>query len=406
MEKILVAHVESHVSQTITRLLREIGVFSEMIVPDLAPDSLDGVRGVIVAQACGDAPAWVPSGMPVLFTVQADRTAIETFVRGACGSAVDWKAGGQVEAMVQEIAQSLPTQSALAALSGGVDSTVSAVLVHRAIGERLVCFFIDTGLMRLNEGDQVMAMYERLGLKVRRIDAEERFLTGLRGVTEPEKKRKIIGETFVRVFEEAAKQSGATALVQGTIYPDILESGMKGKDVVKSHHNVGGMPEEMGFTQLVEPLKLLFKDEVRQVGAALGLDDAFVHRQPFPGPGLGVRCVGELTKPRLDTLRAADAIFREEVDAAVKRGETQTPWQYFAVLTGVRSTGVRAGVRTYGEVVALRAIDSIDAMTAACAGIPLAVFKKACNRICDEVAEVGRVVVDITDKPPGTIEWE
>jgi GMP synthase (glutamine-hydrolysing) len=291
----------------------------------------------------------------------------------------------------------------LLALSGGVDSSVVAALLERAVGSQLTCIFVDTGLMRKNEGDEVTAAFSSKGLKLIRVDAEARFLEKLKDVADPEQKRKIIGEEFIRVFEEEAKKLGKVEfLAQGTIYPDIVESNQGGK-VVKSHHNVGGLPEKIDFKELVEPLKELYKPEVRELGRVLGLPDYLVDRQPFPGPGLGVRVIGALTQEKLDLLREADAIFREEIASA---GLAKELSQYFAVLTGMRSVGVRGGERTYDYTLALRAIKTPDFMTAEWAKLPWELLEKVSARITGEIAGINRIVYDITSKPPSTIEWE
>ena len=299
-------------------------------------------------------------------------------------------------------------------MSGGVDSSVAAVLVHKAVGKQLTCVFVDHGLLRKNEGDQVEQVFKRdFDMNLIRVDAKERFLSKLKGVSDPQKKRKIIGEEFIRVFEEESKKIGhVDYLVQGTIYPDIIESGTKTNKVVKSHHNVGGLPEDLQF-ELVEPLKLLFKDEVRVVGKALGLPDGMVYRQPFPGPGLGIRIIGEVTAEKVRIVQDADAIYREEIDkaAASYKAENgkEAPWmpnQYFAALTNMRSVGVMGDERTYDYAVAVRAVRTVDFMTAEAAEIPFAVLQTVMSRIINEVKGVNRVFYDLTSKPPGTIEFE
>jgi len=290
----------------------------------------------------------------------------------------------------------------LLALSGGVDSSVCAALLAKAIPGKLYCIFVDHGLMRKNEGDEVMAAFEGFDLNLVRVDASGRFLSRLAGVTDPEMKRKIIGEEFIRVFEEEARKlQGIEYLAQGTIYPDILESGENGSAVVKSHHNVGGLPADMGFKGLVEPLWGLYKPEVRELGRHLGLPRSLTDRQPFPGPGLAVRCIGEVTSKRLDILREADAIFRCEIETSVSRAD-----QYFAVLTDMRSVGVSNGVRTYGYTVALRAVETNDFMSCEYVPLPHELLRRVSMRITGEVAAINRVVYDITGKPPGTVEWE
>lgn len=308
-----------------------------------------------------------------------------------------------IEEQVEAIRAQVGDGKLILALSGGVDSAVCAALVHRAVGDQLTSIFVDHGLMRKGEGDAVEAAFrDSFGLRLIHVHAEDRFLKRLEGVSDPEKKRKIIGEEFIRVFEEeAAKIADAHFLVQGTIYPDIIESGEDGAKLVKSHHNVGGLPEDLKF-ELVEPLKSLYKDEVRLVGEELGLPDTIVHRQPFPGPGIGVRCLGAITKERLDILREADAIFREEV---AKAGLDRSIWQYYAALPHEKSVGVKDGARVEGLTIILRAVHSVNAMNAQAVELPWNVLKESARRIT-ELHEVTRVVYDITDKPPATIEWE
>lgn len=309
-----------------------------------------------------------------------------------------------VNKSIEEIRNKVGNRKALCALSGGVDSSVAAVLVHKAIGDNLVCVFVDHGLLRKNEREEVERVF-RDGFHINLIvvDAEDRFLNKLKGVTDPEEKRKVIGEEFIRVFEEEQKKlTDIDFLVQGTIKSDVIESGEKGKVAVKSHHNVGGLPEDIDF-ELLEPLRSLYKSEVREVGRLLSISPDIVDRQPFPGPGLGVRCLGELTKEKLDILRDADFIFRDEIR---KAGLEKKIWQYFAVLPNIQSVGVIDGKRTYCHTIALRAIDSTDGMTAEWVKIPLPLLEKVSKRITDEIPEVNRVVYDITSKPPATIEWE
>jgi GMP synthase (glutamine-hydrolysing) len=325
----------------------------------------------------------------------------------ACGCARDWNAASFVEDATESIREQVgPRGKVICALSGGVDSAVAAMLVHRAIGDRLTCVFVDNGLLRKEEAKQVRRRFaERLHLKVVFVDASKRFLTKLKGVANPERKRKIIGREFIEVFKSSMRRVGkAGFLAQGTLYPDVIEStSVRGPSaVIKSHHNVGGLPKSMKF-KLVEPLRWLFKDEVRKAGLELGLDDEFVHRQPFPGPGLAVRCVGSVTKERLDILRAADHIFVEEI----KRGGLyRKMWQSFAVLLPVRSVGVMGDDRTYQYTIALRAVESLDGMTADWVRLPYELVGRVSSRIVNEVPGINRVVYDVSTKPPSTIEWE
>ncbi len=332
---------------------------------------------------------------------------LSNFVHRICGCGPDWTPANVIDGATTAIRRQVGDGRVVLGLSGGVDSAVAAALIHRAIGEQLTCIFVDTGLLRLGEAVKVVQTFQQeQGIHLIAVSAVEEYLEALAGVTDPEQKRRIIGEKFVRVFErEAARLGRIDFLAQGTIYPDVIESAGKGREarVIKTHHNVGGLPDDMQF-QLVEPLRMLFKDEVRRLGAALGLPDAIVWRQPFPGPGLAVRCLGEVTWERLERLRAADAVFLEELAAAdLLREGTQ---QAFAVLLPVRSVGVMGDGRTYQEVIALRAVTSEDFMTADWARLPHELLARVSRRIVNEVAGVNRVVFDITSKPPGTIEWE
>ncbi len=327
----------------------------------------------------------------------------KSFLFKVCKCSGDWKMDDFIDNAVANYRETLADKKVLLALSGGVDSSVCAVLLNKAIGKNLTCIFVDHGLLRKDEGDFVEATFkDKFGLNMIRVNAEDRFLSKLKGVTEPEKKRKIIGEEFIRTFEDEAKKIGkVNVLAQGTIYPDIIESGLGASDTIKSHHNVGGLPDVIAFDEIVEPLRYLFKDEVREVGEKLDIPKELVWRQPFPGPGLAVRIIGEITKDKLELLREADAIFREELERANVASN-----QYFAVLTDTRSVGVMGDSRTYGVTVALRAVVTDDFMTAQWAKIPYEVLEIVSSRITNEVAGVSRVVYDITTKPPATVEWE
>ena len=343
----------------------------------------------------------------VLHTVEGTKM-INNFVKNVCGCTGDWKMDAFVESTIEAIRAKVGDGKVLCALSGGVDSSVAAVMLSKAIGKQLTCVFVDHGLLRKDEGDEVEAVFGPEGpydLNFIRVNAQERFYAKLKGVEEPEEKRKIIGEEFIRVFEEEAKKIGAVDfLAQGTIYPDIVESGLGGESaVIKSHHNVGGLPDYVDFKEIIEPLRDLFKDEVRKVGLELGIPEDLVFRQPFPGPGLGIRIIGEVTAEKVQIVQDADAIYREEI---AKAGLDRDINQYFAALTNMRSVGVMGDERTYDYAVALRAVKTIDFMTAEAADIPFEVLQKVMSRIINEVKGVNRVFYDLTSKPPGTIEFE
>ena len=342
------------------------------------------------------------------------KTMIKNFVRDICDTRGTWEMGAFSERTIKELRDRIGDKKVLLALSGGVDSSVLAALLSRAIGRQLTCVFVDHGLLRKNEGDEVEAVFGPKGsfdLNFVRVNAKDRFLKDLSGVTEPEQKRKIIGKDFIDVFEEEAKKIGAVDfLAQGTIYPDVVESGLGGESaVIKSHHNVGGLPEHVDFKELVEPLRNLFKDEVREVGRKLSIPEKLVSRQPFPGPGLGVRIMGEVTEEKVRIVQEADFIFREEISKAVERSDELPSWmpdQYFAALTNVRSVGVMGDERTYDHAIALRAVITSDFMTAESSEIPYEILHTVMSRIINEVRGVNRVFYDLTSKPPGTIEME
>ena len=345
---------------------------------------------------------------PEVLHTQEGTKMLSNFVRGVCGCSGDWKMDAFVENTIKEIRAKVGNGKVLLALSGGVDSSVAAGLLSRAIGKQLTCVFVDHGLLRKNEGDEVEQVFGPNGqfdLNFIRVNAQERYYSKLAGVTEPEQKRKIIGEEFIRVFEEEAKKIGAVDfLAQGTIYPDVVESGLGGESaVIKSHHNVGGLPDYVDFKEIIEPLRDLFKDEVRKAGLELGIPEKLVFRQPFPGPGLGIRIIGEVTAEKVRIVQDADYIYREEI---AKAGLDRSIGQYFAALTNMRSVGVMGDERTYDYAVALRAVNTVDFMTAEAAEIPFDVLQTVMSRIINEVRGVNRVFYDLTSKPPGTIEFE
>ena len=330
---------------------------------------------------------------------------IKNFLFEICNCSGDWQISSFVDESIKNLKEKIGDKKALCALSGGVDSSVAAVLLNKAIGKNLTCIFVDHGLLRKNESDEVEEVFRnQFDINLIRVNAKDRFLSKLAGVTDPEKKRKIIGEEFIRVFEEEAKKIGTVDfLVQGTIYPDVIESGLGKSSVIKSHHNVGGLPDYVDFKEIVEPLRDLFKDEVRKTGLELGIPENLVYRQPFPGPGLAIRIIGDITDDKLDILKEADSIFREEIANA---GLHKSINQYFAVLTNLKSVGVMGDERTYDYTIALRAVETTDFMTGVWSKIPYDVLEKVSSRIVNEVNHVNRVVYDITSKPPATIEWE
>lgn len=426
-DMIVILDLGSEENPRLAREIRALGVYSEIYPHDITLaelNALPNVKGVILnggpnhvvdgveIDACSDIYG---CGLPLLQlghkggapwpTDAAQRKAVlSEFVFDACGAQPNWNMENFIADQVELIRRQVGDKKVLLALSGGVDSSVVAALLIKAIGKQLVCVHVNHGLLRKGEPEQVVEVFRnQMDANLIYVDAVDRFLNKLSGVAEPEQKRKIIGAEFIRVFEEEARKlDGIHFLAQGTIYPDIIESGTKTVKAVKSHHNVGGLPEDLDFA-LVEPLKMLFKDEVRACGKALGLPDSMVYRQPFPGPGLGVRCLGAITRDRLETVRESDAILREEFAKAGLEGKV---WQYFTVVPDFKSVGVHEGVRTFDWPVILRAVNTVDAMTATVEDVPFALLQKITQRITSEVKGVNRVLYDLTPKPSGTIEWE
>lgn len=426
-DMIVVLDLGSEENPKIAREIRALGVYSEIHPHDITKaelDALPNVKGIILNGGKNRVVDGVEIdvsdevynySVPVLSVDHkgsapwpqdddARTEKLRAFLFDTCGVQANWNMENFIADQIELIRRQVGDGKVLLALSGGVDSSVVAALLIKAIGKQLTCVHVNHGLLRQGEPEQVVRVFgDEMDANLVYVDAVDRFLDKLAGVSDPEQKRKIIGAEFIRVFEEEARKlSGVSFLGQGTIYPDIIESGTKTVKVVKSHHNVGGLPEDLDF-ELVEPLKMLFKDEVRACGAALGLPDSMVYRQPFPGPGLGVRCLGAITRDRLEAVRASDAILREEFAAAGLEGKV---WQYFTVVPDIKSVGVREGKRADEWPVILRAVNTIDAMTAEIEEIPYALLKKITARITSEVPGVNRVLYDLTPKPTGTIEWE
>jgi GMP synthase (glutamine-hydrolysing) len=398
-------------SQLIARRVRERHVYCEVLPSNADLDRIKGLepKGIICSgdyreDASKCCPALSDLNIPVLDWKGQDAESLENFLFEVCGCEPNWTMDSFIRTTVAEVREKVGEGKVLCALSGGVDSSVAAVLVHEAVGDKLTCVFVNHGLLRKGEAEQVIQTFrEQFKINLVYVDARERFLTKLKDVTDPEQKRKIIGEEFIRVFEEEANKLGQIDfLVQGTVYPDVIESGVGNAALIKSHHNVGGLPEDMKF-DLIEPLRELFKDEVREVGTELGLSEEVVWRQPFPGPGLAIRIIGAVDEDKLSILREADAIVREEIRQANLHRDV---WQYFVVLTPLRTVGVKDDERTYDYVAALRAVNSGDGMTADWARLPYAVLERISTRVVNQVKGINRLVYDITPKPPGTIEWE
>ncbi|HZK44432.1 MAG TPA: glutamine-hydrolyzing GMP synthase [Syntrophomonadaceae bacterium] len=417
-ELVLVIDFGGQANQLIARRIRALSVYSEMVPYDISLDKIKNkapkaiiMAGSFASDKLPDAPSCDPDiyklGIPILEIEDIsvfDMDKLEKFMFEKVKLKGDWNLTDFIDESIQDIKSKVGSKKVLCALSGGVDSSVAAVLVHKAVGDQLFCVYVDNGLMRKDESKEIIKTFkDHMKMNLIFAQAEERFISKLAGVTDPESKRKIIGEEFIRVFEEEKNKLGEIDyLVQGTVYPDIIESGTKTTQNIKSHHNVGGLPEDMDF-DLLEPLRLLFKDEVRVIGEKLGIPDEIVWRQPFPGPGLGVRVLEEVTKEKVEILREADAIVREEIK---KAGLEREIWQSFAVLPPVRTVGVKNDKRTYAYPIIIRAVISEDAMAADIARLPYELLDIMAQRIVKEVDGVNRVAYDVTPKPPGTIEWE
>ena len=439
-EKILILDLGGHFSQFVARKVRECSVYCEVYPHSILIEEIKkfNPKGIILIgdqsnSSKLDIKELLKLDYPILGIYHASQVLngytrkslysiedhpsvldekqgfekLSDFIFSACKCSGDWKIKDFIDLTIASIKEKVGNGRVLCALSGGVDSSVSAVLLSKAIGKQLTCVFVDHGLLRKNEVEEVERVFGNSGeynLNFIKVDAQQRFYNKLKGVTDPERKRKVIGEEFIRVFEEEAKKIGAVDfLVQGTIYPDIIESGIGKEGVIKSHHNVGGLPSVVDFKEIIEPLKLLFKDEVRKVGLELGIPEYLVYRQPFPGPGLGVRIIGEITEQKVKIVQEADYIYREEIE---KAGLNSRFSQYFAALTNLKSVGVKNGKRTYDFAVALRAIITSDFMNARCGEIPFEVLERVVSRIVTEVDGVNRVLFDYTPKPPATIEFE